>query len=67
VASAGLWRNVTLVALVDVGLIAGLICWSLAARASSNPESTVWLGGGEDLAAGEPETERIIFNQTKEG
>jgi hypothetical protein len=56
-----------LIALVHVGLIAGLIRWSLAARASSNPESTFWLGGGEDLAAGEPETERIIFNQTKEG
>ena len=60
VASARLWRNVTLITFAHVGLIAGLIRWCLA-------ESIVWLGGGEDLAAGEPETERIIFNQTKEG
>jgi outer membrane biosynthesis protein TonB len=38
-------------------VIAGLIRWSVAARASSNPESIVWLGSAEDLAAGEPENE----------
>jgi outer membrane biosynthesis protein TonB len=47
------WRNVVLIALAHVALIAGLIRWSLAARASSNPESIVWLGGAEDLATGE--------------
>jgi outer membrane biosynthesis protein TonB len=47
------WRNVTLIALAHVALIAGLIRWSVAARASTNAESIVWLGGAEDLAAGE--------------
>jgi outer membrane biosynthesis protein TonB len=50
------WRNVTLIALAHVALIAGLIRWSLAAKASSNPESIVWLGPG-GLAAGESESE----------
>ncbi len=45
------WRNIVLIALAHIALIAGLIRWSLAARAS-NPDSIVWLG-----AAGEPETE----------
>jgi TonB family protein len=51
------WRNLALIALAHVALIAGLIRWSLAARASSNPESIVWLGGAEDLAAGESENQ----------
>ncbi|HJW37961.1 MAG TPA: TonB C-terminal domain-containing protein [Candidatus Udaeobacter sp.] len=50
------WRNVVLIALAHVAVIAGLIRWSLAARASSNPESIVWLGPG-GLAAGESESE----------
>jgi periplasmic protein TonB len=41
------------IALAHVALIAGLIRWSLAARASSNPESILWLGGAENLALGE--------------
>jgi len=45
------WRNIVLIALAHIALVAGLIRWSLAARAS-NPDSIVWLG-----AAGEPETE----------
>jgi outer membrane biosynthesis protein TonB len=45
------WRNIVLIALAHIALIAGLIRWSLAARAS-NPDSIVWLG-----AAGQPETE----------
>src|SRR5438876_9011804 len=49
------WRNVVLIALAHVALIAGLIRWSVAARASSNPESIVWLGGAGDLSAGEEE------------
>ena len=49
------WRNVTLIALAHVALIAGLIRWSVAARASTNAESIVWLG--EDLAAGQSENE----------
>jgi outer membrane biosynthesis protein TonB len=49
------WRNVTLIALAHVALIAGLIRWSLAARASTNAESIVWLGGADDLAARENE------------
>jgi outer membrane biosynthesis protein TonB len=51
------WRNVTLIALAHVALIAGLIRWSVAARASTNAESIVWLGGAEDLAAGQTENE----------
>jgi outer membrane biosynthesis protein TonB len=44
------WRNLALIALAHVVLIAGLIRWSLTARASSNPERIVWLGGAGDLA-----------------
>jgi len=51
------WRNVVLIALAHVALIGGLIRWSLAAKASSNPESIVWLGGAGGLAAGESESE----------
>jgi outer membrane biosynthesis protein TonB len=51
------WRNVVLIALAHLALILGLIRWSVAARASSNPESIVWLGGAEDLAAGKLESE----------
>src|SRR5262245_46001037 len=49
------WRNVILIALAHVALIAGLIRWSVSARASSNPESIVWLGGAGDLT---PESEK---------
>ncbi|PYL53193.1 MAG: hypothetical protein DMF33_05090 [Verrucomicrobia bacterium] len=52
-APARFWRNVTVIALAHVALIAGLIRWSVAARASTNAESIVWLAGAEDLAAGE--------------
>ena len=53
------WRNVVPIALAHVALIAGLIRWSAAARAPSNPESIVWLGGAEDLSAGESEKEEL--------
>jgi TonB family protein len=53
--SGRFWRNVVLIALAHVALIAGLIRWSVAARASSNPESIVWLGGAGDLLADESE------------
>jgi TonB family protein len=45
------WVNVVLIALAHVALIAGLFRWSVAAKASSNPESIVWLGGAGDLSA----------------
>jgi outer membrane biosynthesis protein TonB len=45
------WRNVTLIALAHVALIAGLIRWSLAERSTPEMESLVWLGRVEDLAA----------------
>ena len=51
------WVNVVLIALAHVAFIAGLIRWSVAARASSNPESIVWLGGAGDLSADESENE----------
>jgi TonB family protein len=53
------WRNVVLIALAHVALIAGLIRWSVAARASSNPESIVWLGGAADLSADESEKQEL--------
>jgi outer membrane biosynthesis protein TonB len=49
------WVNVVLIALAHVALIAGLIRWSVAARASSNPESIVWLGAAGDVSASESE------------
>jgi outer membrane biosynthesis protein TonB len=49
------WGNVILIALAHIALIAGLIRWSVAAKASSNPESIVWLGGAGDLSADESE------------
>ena len=49
------WVNVVLIALAHVALIEGLIHWSVAAKASSNPESIVWLGGVGDLSADESE------------
>jgi outer membrane biosynthesis protein TonB len=51
------WRNVVLIALAHVALIAVLIRWSLAARASPKPESIVWLGGAGDFAAEESASE----------
>ena len=51
------WRNVALIALAHGALIAVLIRWSLAARASSDPESIVWLGSAGDLAAAESPNE----------
>jgi TonB family protein len=53
--SGRFWANVVLIALAHVALIAGLIRWSVAARASSNPESIVWLGGQVDLSTDESE------------
>jgi outer membrane biosynthesis protein TonB len=41
------WRNVTLIAVAHVALIAGLIRWSLTARSAPNPESLVWLSAGD--------------------
>jgi TonB family protein len=55
-ASARFWRSVILIAVAHIALIAGLIRWSLAARVSSNPESIVWLGSSQDLAASESES-----------
>jgi len=55
--SGRFWRNVVLIALAHVALIAGLIRWSVAAKASSSPESIVWLGGAGDLSAGESEAQ----------
>ena len=55
--NAWFWRNVVLIALAHVALIAGLIRWSVAARASSNPESILWLGGAGDLSADESDNQ----------
>jgi len=49
------WVNVVLIALAHLALIAGLIRWSVAAKASPNPESIVWLGAAGDLSAEESE------------
>src|SRR4029077_12877087 len=53
--SGRFWVNVVLIALAHVVLIAGLVRWSVAAKASSNPESVVWLGAAGDLSADESE------------
>jgi outer membrane biosynthesis protein TonB len=59
------WRNVTLIALAHVALIAGLIRWSVEARSSSNAQSVVWLGdvGGASTATepmtGEPQPAKL--------
>jgi hypothetical protein len=45
------WRNVVLIAVAHIALIATLIRWSVSARASSTPETIVWLGAAEELAA----------------
>jgi outer membrane biosynthesis protein TonB len=50
------WRNVTLIALAHVALVAGLIRWSLAARSAPDKEDLVWLSGAEDLAAEKSES-----------
>src|SRR6266404_5173146 len=56
-AGARFWRNVTLIALAHVALIAGLIRWSVEARNSPNAQSIVWLGDvGGASAATEPTT-----------
>jgi TonB family protein len=56
-ATGRFWRNVVLIALAHVALIAGLIRWSLAAKASSEPENIMWLGEAGDVAAGQPGNE----------
>jgi TonB family protein len=53
--NARFWRNVVLVALAHVALIAGLIRWSLAAKAPPEPENIMWLGAAVDVAAAQPE------------
>jgi colicin import membrane protein len=55
--NARFWRNVVLVALAHVALIAGLIRWSLAAKAPPEPENIMWLGAAADVAAAQPENE----------
>ena len=50
------WRNVALIALAHVAVLVGLIRWSVEARSSANDRSIVWIGGAEDLVAGEPES-----------
>ena len=50
------WRNVTLIAVAHVALIAGLIRWSLAARSAPDTQDLVWLSGAEGLVAEKSET-----------
>src|SRR3982751_3117145 len=57
IARARFWRNVVLIALAHVALIAGLVRWSVAARASTNPESIVWLGNAGNVATPEQDNE----------
>src|SRR5438552_14512860 len=64
-ASRRFWRNVVLIALAHVALVVGLIRWSVAARASTNAESIVWLGSGEDLATGPSENEEAPSAQSE--
>src|SRR5437867_347128 len=55
--NARFWWNVVLIAIAHVALIVGLIRWSVAARASSSPESIVWLSGAGDLVSAGSEEE----------
>jgi TonB family protein len=57
------WRNVILIAVAHIALITILIRWSVAARASSNPESIVWLGDAGDLSADESEKQALQSKQ----
>jgi TonB family protein len=63
--NAGFWRNVVLIALAHLALIAGLIRWNVAAKASSNPESIVWLGSAGDLSADELEKQESPSTKTE--
>ena len=51
VASGRFWRNVTLIALAHIALIAMLMRWSSEARSVPDAQSLVWLSGAEDPAA----------------
>src|SRR5262245_18717840 len=53
------WGNVVLIALAHAVLIAGLIRWSVAAKASSNSESIGWLGGAGDRSTNEPKEQEL--------
>lgn len=57
ISNAPFWRNVFLIALAHLALVGGLIRWSLTARASSSPDSIMWLGGAEDLESHKSTTE----------
>ena len=59
--SGRFWGNVFLIALAHVALILGLIRWSAAAKAPSNPESVVWLGSQGDLSADESEKPKSLL------
>jgi len=61
--NAGFWRNVILITVAHVALIAGLIRWSVAAKTPSNPESIMWLGGAADLAADESEKQELASSK----
>jgi outer membrane biosynthesis protein TonB len=52
VASGRFWRNLTLIALAHLALIAGLIRWTVAARTAPDAENLIWLSGPEDIATG---------------
>src|SRR5947207_5945468 len=47
---ARFWRNVILIALAHIALLAGLIRWSLQTKRPSNAQSIIWIGGAENGA-----------------
>src|SRR5213080_1770528 len=47
---ARFWRNVILIGLAHIALLAGLIRWSLQTKRPSNAQSIVWIGGAENGA-----------------
>src|SRR5436309_8690428 len=61
---ARFWRNVILIALAHIALLAGLIRWSLQAKRSSNAQSIVWIGGAEngggETKSAEPSLVKVI-------
>src|SRR5947208_16884058 len=59
---ARFWRNVILIALAHIALLAGLIRWSLHSKRPSNAQSIVWIGGAENGAG---ETKRAAPTPVK--
>ncbi len=52
---ARFWRNVTLIAVAHIAIVAGLVRWNHETR-KSNPQSIVWMSGGLETAPAQMES-----------